>query len=204
MVFWQSCLIGGRAKPVYSAESNAKHPLATARIERELTAAKPFVQHPPEDIALFCPSYGTANTDQKVAFWRTLYHQLITYESHFNPNSTMWEINSDNHARDEYSIGIFQLSVSNSNGRECNFPTEWDVLNPDRNWQCGFSIIDRDLRAQPKTKNHPAYPSLIGGESDKRLKWGMASYFGTLRSYSSARALIIQVTSRLPGCLNTP
>lgn len=187
--FGQECILGTgpRRRPETRAD-------AEGLVTKYVTVETSFVMVPPTDIADFCPGYLRAATDAKVHFWRTLFLAIIPPESGFDNASIMLD-------GDQYSIGLFQMSLKNG----CGVSSERELVDPERNTTCAVHKMEQLERPRRNAKAQPL--NVIGGDG-AAFDVGAASYWGTLRARrekSTGRMIgprgdILDKVSRLDGC----
>ncbi|MGZ3272683.1 MAG: hypothetical protein ACXU82_04865 [Caulobacteraceae bacterium] len=185
--FGQKCILKGQ-----STQQVIDKAAVQALLVKRITPTTNFVAHPPKDIGVFCPKYGAMTGESRAAVWRALFLAMIPFESGFNNASMMLD-------GDQYSIGLFQMSVTDS----CGLRREAELVDPDKNTVCAVSKMG--LLASPGALDKP-WAGVIGGDLD-HLKDGAARYWHTLRapgvaggSESGARAAMIKATLATPGC----
>jgi hypothetical protein len=184
----QACILGG--KPTSQPSSQA---YVMSLLVKHITPATAFVSHPPTDIATFCPKYAGLDGAAKAAMWRNLFLALVPWESDFNNASLMMD-------DDQYSIGLYQMSVTDGG---CGLKRESDLVDPDRNTACAVAKMSK-LASPGASKLKGA--GVIGGDA-ARIGVGAAMYWHTLRvqgvprgAQHASRAAIIKASVATPGC----
>lgn len=187
--FGKNCILGtqSRSQPTSRAD-------AAGLLDKDVTGSTDFVASPPTDIADFCPGYSAALDEQKHRFWREFFLAIIQPESGFNNASMMLD-------GDQYSIGLYQVSLKNG----CGVQTELGLIDPEKNTACAIHIMERLERVRQDKHGQPL--NVIGGEG-VTLALGAASYWHTLRAQRATptlrptgpRASILAAVSGLDGC----
>jgi hypothetical protein len=135
------------------------------------------------DLKAFCPSYYSMSKEDQKQFWGELFTRVAYKESSFNPNTVYHESFGVD------SIGLFQLSYED----KPNYPDvcAWTALkDPIQNIQCGVGVAAKWVGRDKL---------LTQGTSSKTAK-GMARYWSTMRTNSSAYSYIKGFTQKLPYC----
>jgi hypothetical protein len=187
-----ACVFGGASKaprPSTPAE-------AMSLLEHAIGPDTPFVTNPPKDMDEFCPNYAKATSAEKQQVWRNIFLAIIPHESGFKNASMMID-------GDEYSIGLYQMSIHNG----CAFASEADVGDPAKNTAC--AVYKMGVLATPgrlKDTAHVRYGLIGGGTGHTRD--GAATYWSTLRYKvpkipahdTTSRGEILAAARSSPGC----
>ena len=110
-----------------------------------------------KDIKDFCPKYNYLNLEEREDFFANLITVMSSYESSFNPNTTLKENNGN------ISAGLLQISYGSLNPlyrkNGCNvIENANDLRDPRKNIQCGLGIIATLV----KKDNHLATGKSLG------------------------------------------
>ncbi|WP_353228158.1 hypothetical protein [Novosphingobium sp.] len=193
--FGKQCLGITAKKPI-------NWPAVRQDLDQLIKSEDPLNSTIPNDIAAFCPPYGTASPAKRAVFWRELLYQVIKPEAGNNANAFMWEqpVDHKGHPLDqgEYSIGLLQLSVSNRHPYGCDIPDEKSLLDPHLNLACGVKIASYLV----------GHAGMIGGDAAHGRR-GLGAYWATIRVPSAkpardhgseTRAPIIKAVRQLAVC----
>jgi hypothetical protein len=143
----------------------------------ELPALAPnLLAQAPADIAGFCPGYANLSATDQKNFWVYLVSSIAQLESDFDPSSIYTENFRDSSGNLVESVGLLQLSVSDSPNYHCGFSTTTDVETPDKNLACGLRILNKWVGAD----------GVISARSGSSWRGG-ARYWSTLRSAKLAQ-----------------
>lgn len=187
--FGKDCILGARSRSQPTSKADAARLL-----DKYVTRSTDFVASPPTDISEFCPGYAAGSDEQKHRFWQEFFLSIIPPESGFNNASMMLD-------GDQYSIGLYQVSLENG----CAVQTELELTDPEKNTACAVHIMERLERVRRDEHGQPL--NVIGGDG-KTLAMGAASYWHTLRAQRATpasrltgpRASILAAVSGLDGC----
>jgi hypothetical protein len=183
----QACILAG--KPTVQQISR---PEAQSLLVKYITPKTDFVAKPPKDISDFCPKYAALNGESQATMWRNLFLAMIPFESAFNNASLMLD-------GDQYSIGLYQMSVTDG----CGLKREAELVDPDKNTACAVAKMGR--LASPGAISAP-WAGVIGGDA-AHISDGAARYWRTLRTQGGthganqpSRAAMIKASQSTPGC----
>jgi len=120
----------------------------------------------PSDAKEFCPNgMSTRN-------WVHLMGAMVNYESGFKPTTVYQENFTGRDGKFILSIGLFQVSLSSSNGGYgCGFKDNEDIKNPEKNISCGVKILKKLISQNGR----------IAGKVNGSWQGG-ARYFAVLRT----------------------
>ncbi len=93
-----------------------------------------------KDVKAFCPKYNYLNNEEKEDFFANLITVMTSYESSYNPQTTLKENNGN------ISAGLLQISYGSLNSlyrkNGCHvINSASDLRDPRKNIQCGLGII---------------------------------------------------------------
>lgn len=135
------------------------------------------------DLKPFCPKYYELPRALQEEFWGELFTRVAYKESSFNPNTVYHESFGVD------SIGLYQLSYED----KPNYPSvcPWTSLKDAlQNIQCGVGVAAKWVGRD----------ALISQGTSSKTAKGMARYWSTMRSNSSAYSYIRGFTAKLPYC----
>jgi hypothetical protein len=141
----------------------------------------------PADAAEFCPKWASLDRRGREQVWITLISAIAKYESSFDADASF----DEPPPLSERSIGLLQLSLSDSRDFHCGFTTEAEIEDPRNNLDCGVRILAQLVLGDQV---------IGGGRSDDRL--GAAAYWSVLNHHGHprSRAFILAYTHAVPGC----
>lgn len=141
----------------------------------------------PADAEAFCPNWAGLDPRGREQVWITLISAIAKYESGFDPAAAY----DEPEPLSERSVGLLQLSLSDSVDFHCGFATEVEIEDARNNLDCGVRILVELV-----------LPDQVigGGREDDRQ--GAAAYWSVLnrRGHPKSRAVIIALTKALPEC----
>ncbi|UOF01543.1 transglycosylase SLT domain-containing protein [Bdellovibrio reynosensis] len=143
----------------------------------------------PADYPAFCPKYKSLSTSDKKIFWTFLMAQMVRYESNFDPDEYYTESFTDSNGDKIVSRGLLMLSFESANAYGCNFQTQNELHDPEKNLSCGIRILDRWLSRDKR----------IAGKIDGQWRGG-ARYWSVLRSSSDKYLKIVNATRAISIC----
>ena len=185
------CIFGSAGPPGPSTATEAMALLQTA-----IGPNTTFISNPPKDVAAFCPNYGTATSSQRQQVWRNLFLAIIPHESRFKNASIMID-------GDEYSVGLYQMSIHNG----CAFSGEADAADPAKNTVC--AVRKMEVLATPgRIRDTPKVKYGVIGGAKSSMRDGAAHYWSTLRYKvpsdprrdTTSRGEILAANLASPGC----
>jgi len=139
--------------------------------ERIPALAPELLSSAPKDIAEFCPAYANLGETDRKNFWVYLVSAMAELESDFDPENVYKESFLDSKGNPVLSIGLLQLSLSDASIYGCQFSSNEDIKEPNRNLDCGLRILNKWVGKD----------RLISGKAG--TSWGGGSrYWSTLRA----------------------
>jgi hypothetical protein len=141
----------------------------------------------PRDVRKFCPAYRSLSRRDREQFWIMLISAIAERESDFDEDAFL----DEPLPLSERSIGLLQLSLSDSRDFGCAFKTELEIEGARENLRCGVQIL-RQLVEQD---------GVIGGAPNLAYR-GAARYWAVLNAPTNgdARDYIRHRTRGLSEC----